>query len=525
MDKEKIGRYLKELRQSKKRSKDGKSFTQSDVAEAFFDEEGIYISPNSIKDWEIGKTFPSIDNLIILSKIYDRTIDELLEGEDKKNIDYKNEYFIFNNDWMQKVENKNKLYSINQEQIIKITKRFKELVKIRIKRQLSTNEEEEFIFLFENFYNLTDFAKTICKIDSNDDYCKFKSIIYQLLEIDIRNMNPEEKFWELRKLYNERESIRFCFQRDVDSLINGNEYKEKRFDLLDDWQKDMYLAMYQNIEPYDDEPDRFGADHLKIYEKMHGCEYNRESILKEGIKELIKRGACCNNYFLNVRKKHIEDKRIIDRLEELYNLCLKPIEILVQNHETDGFDAVKIENNMKNRFINNYYFSLSGFLGHKISDTPYDDLEETYNFFINNEEITDELRKEIAKKQGIDVDREYKYWFADYKFQFFHQEESVFYENKRKEKEISDGLLEIERLKKLLEEGTHSYTVESYETIGGNDEESIRDYIEYWKSQIDYSEYLHNRDHKLTASLLKDLDNLSFKDIREKYFKEVSINE
>ena len=524
MNKERIGRYLKELRQNKKRRKDGKSFTQSDIADAF-SEEGVYISSNAVKDWELGKALPSIDNLTILSKIYDRTIDELLDGEDRINVDYKSVYFIYNNDWMHKAET-NDLYSMNQKQIILINSRFKELIKLRIEREFSTNEEEEFKFLFENFYYLTDYAIDFCKINTNNDYCKLKSIIYQLLEIDIRNMNLEEKYWELRKLYTEKESIRFCFQYDVDSLIDGrNEYKVKRFELLDDWQKDMYLAMYQNIEPYDDEPDRYGAHNLKIYEKMYGCEYNREFILKEGMKELIKRGACYNSYFLNIRQKNVDKKRIIDRLEELYNLCLKPIEIQVQNNETNQWDTVKIENTMKNRFINNYYFTLSSFLGHKMVVTTYEDLEETYNFFKNTEEITDDIRKEIAKNQGIDVDREYKYWFADYKLQYIDQEEACFYENKKKEKEIANGLLEIERLKKLLQEGIHYYTIESYETIGGKDEKSIRDYIEFWKSQIDYSEYLHNRDLKKTESLLKDLDNLTFNEIREKYFKEVLINE
>ncbi|WP_438501869.1 helix-turn-helix domain-containing protein, partial [Lactiplantibacillus plantarum] len=50
--------------------------TQNELAEK------LYISRQSISKWELNKSYPDIDKLILLSKIFDISIDELL-GQDK----------------------------------------------------------------------------------------------------------------------------------------------------------------------------------------------------------------------------------------------------------------------------------------------------------------------------------------------------------------------------------------------------------------------------------------------------------
>ena len=91
MNKKRIGLYLKQLRSQKKR-KDGKSFSQYDLAEEFSINYDCEISINAIAEWEAGNTIPSPDNLEILSEIYDRSIDEILDGEDQDKTDYKEKY-------------------------------------------------------------------------------------------------------------------------------------------------------------------------------------------------------------------------------------------------------------------------------------------------------------------------------------------------------------------------------------------------------------------------------------------------
>ena len=530
MDKIKIGNYLKELRK-KKRRVDGKPFTQADLSNALAS-AGLDVSINGINEWESGKSLPSPEKLDFLSKIYNKTIDEILEGEDSNDIDYGKVYFIYNNDWFNTVVDKDKIFPINQEQKLKIYNRFRELSKIIINRPLSSNEEKEYRFLFEHFYTLTEYHNNYCKINANNSFLRLMDLINQM-RIEVRNMTDDEKYWEVQKLYEEIDdnNYRFSHWRNINDLILNDEkypnviYIKNRFDALDNWQKDMFLAMFQNLEGYDRTPDEWGSEHLKRYEEENG-EYNHENIIKDEMRYLIKHGACYNKCFLNCYQKKIKKRRIIDRLEELYNTCLKPIKIAVQNHETGKWETVKIENTIKNRFINNYYFSLSNLLKYKKNiNSSYSDLQQTFDYFISHDEIDDNTRMTIAQSEHINTNREKKYWMADYKQRFGYMENS-YNEFKNKEKEIEVGLKEIKNLEELLKSGEKEYSYEVLEMLGGTDEKSIREWIVYWKSKWDYSEYLRTRDLKKTKELLLDLDKLSLAEIKEKYFKmEVIDNE
>ena len=65
----KIGDKLKEARLKK-------NMTQEEVAEK------IFVSRQSISNWENNKTYPDIGNVIALSDLYDVSLDELLKGSD-----------------------------------------------------------------------------------------------------------------------------------------------------------------------------------------------------------------------------------------------------------------------------------------------------------------------------------------------------------------------------------------------------------------------------------------------------------
>ncbi|WP_306485470.1 helix-turn-helix domain-containing protein [Anaerococcus sp.] len=64
-----IGDKLKEARLKK-------NMTQEEVAEK------IFVSRQSISNWENNKTYPDIGNVIALSDLYDVSLDELLKGSD-----------------------------------------------------------------------------------------------------------------------------------------------------------------------------------------------------------------------------------------------------------------------------------------------------------------------------------------------------------------------------------------------------------------------------------------------------------
>lgn len=65
----KIGDKLKEARLKN-------NMTQEEVAEK------IFVSRQSISNWENNKTYPDIGNVIALSDLYEISLDELLKGSD-----------------------------------------------------------------------------------------------------------------------------------------------------------------------------------------------------------------------------------------------------------------------------------------------------------------------------------------------------------------------------------------------------------------------------------------------------------
>ena len=377
--------------------------------------------------------------------------------------------------------------------------------------------------MFDNFYNLSEYAREISDLEIKDEYLIFKDDLCELLT-KIKKLNKDEQYWEIQKLYSEKDVLWFKFIPNVEEL-QSIDITKKRYEKLENWQKDMLLAMFQNIELVQFDPRKRGAKNLKRFE-----EENRgaspESINKLGIKNLIKGGACINKYFLNIKKGYDEKLRIIDRIEEIYNNCLKPIEIQVPDKENSGkLKTFKIENNAKNRFLNNYYYSLKNDLnGYRNNVNNRNDIEDIYNWFVNNDEISEDVYLKIAKNLNIDTNREKKYWMADLKL--YNMIDKHFNDFKEKERCIEKDIEEFNDLVNKLKSGDTTYTIHKYNTIGGKDEVSIRDYIEYWKTDLDYSEYLNCREEKLTKELLDEIDNLSMEEIKEKYFKvEVIENE
>ena len=342
-------------------------------------------------------------------------------------------------------------------------------------------------------------------------------------------MNTQEKYWEFEKLFNEKEVIWFKYLYDIEELYSDESgILLKRFKNLDDWQKDLLLATFQNVDPISIEPDEHGSKFLKNYELRNKEQYEKDKYIKNRLMLMLKNGAKINKYFLNIKRKQTKKYRIIDRLEELYNICKKPI--IASCSDEDGMTQNKgnhylLENNSKNRFLNKYYFQLSKYFGEDYySSGNYDDVEELYKFFMKYDSIPEKLKIELAKKYcenqkyNIDYQQEERFLKAELLSHTKHIFET--YDRfKEKEKKIQDSLKELKRLEELLNSGQKEYTVDEYDEIGGKDYVDIRNYIIFWKSSITYAEFLKHRDNRLTDDLIKNIDNLSIQEIREKYFK------
>jgi len=507
IDKKRVGNYLKNLRLSKKNSK-GKSFTQNDLVDEFEKNGWRDLSINSIVLWENGKVLPDLEKLEILSKIYGRTLDEILDGEDNSTVDLFNKYFIAKRDWLKKFPDDN-LYQFRNEQIKIITARFKELISVRMNRNFTRNEESEFKFLFEHFYDVSGYAVELIDSETKDGkYIGFKNALLLVLQ-KTKNLSLEERYWEIQKLYLESDDLRFGFWSDVADLQNVPIIQE-RFVNLELWQKDLLLAMFQSLTPFEENADKYGAEYLKRYEARNG-EFKPGEKHKDAIKALIKHGAMLNQNFLNDNLKTTKSIRIIDRLEELYDCCLRPIEISVR--EDDKTKTYLIENNAKNRFINNYYFNFKYSINGQ--EDSCDDIDELYHLVADNNEIPESVFLKIAKKENIDTNRERRYWMSDLKLCNYII--NYFNDYKENEKKIANGLIEIEKLKDKLANGER-YVVYEYEKTG-IDEKLLYSILKNSMTELSYEQYLNGRNKKLTNNLLNEIDSLNLDAIREKYFR------
>ena len=72
---------------------------------------------------------------------------------------------------------------------------------------------------------------------------------------------------------------------------------------------------------------------------------------------------------------------------------------------------------------------------------------------------------------------------------------------------------------KQLEEGHKTYEIINDKVVGGTDWKSVRDYCYYWNRFVTKKELKNLRRLKETKQLLAEIDTLSLKDIREKYFE------
>lgn len=66
-----------ELAQSIKQKRNEKSLSQEELAEK------VYVSRQTISNWENEKSYPDINSLILLSEIFETTIDNLIKGDVK----------------------------------------------------------------------------------------------------------------------------------------------------------------------------------------------------------------------------------------------------------------------------------------------------------------------------------------------------------------------------------------------------------------------------------------------------------
>lgn len=350
MNKIKIGMFLKQLRKEK-------GMTQSDIIDVLA-EEFFTISQKTISDWENGKALPSIEIINVLSKLYNVSITEILEGtykdtlnthDETKSSCSENECFDkkctllgdvikYVGEFIRKFINKN--YTVFE------LLNFKEVIQkhyVIYNENITKTFEQNFFLLMNNFNNIV-----------NDEY-----------------INDEEKIFTMQKLIMLKPNI-------IDEYLYGNTnnvcYEKKFlevFNVLDFFQKDMYLIKLLFFKP-------------------------QVNNLKYKINLLIENGAILNKAFILPKKKHTKMK-VIDTLEEIFNLYIKPLKVnvLIPNL---GEQVYLIENTYKNYFFLNYAQFFADNFNCKYS--------HFYELTKNTLDLCDELIINSAKLKDIDVNRD-----------------------------------------------------------------------------------------------------------------------
>lgn len=514
----KIGKFLKELRLEK-------DWTQEKLREILEDKEAAaaQLDVKSISDWENGKCITNIDILSALAKIYNVTIEEILEGAKTKNIDLENEYFLYDDKWFNRfpiTPGTNIEYDAGQKQIIKIIKRFDKLLRIRVKRTFTINEQKEFKFLFTHFYSL--FTQDNKKNNNENGYMELNRLIIRKLK-ETSNMSEEERLWSIKNLFQPKEKIKIKNWEISEELQFGNNNIKDRFKLLDFWEKDRLLSMFQNND-YEFRPiENLGSKYLEYFEKRLNEPYDKENYNKEIIKFLIENGACINKKYLNYNKKIIKKKKIIDRIEELYLECYAPLTILVLSNNREDIYEYEVENNKKNRFIKNGLFHLICiFLN--VEQLDLDELFKKIDKILKDEDYQKEVVIKLSKQKGIDTNREYKYVLSDFKNNFSYYIESikVFLQ---KENEIVSHKQELKKLERELLDGNEYFNDFEINEVGGKDFDEKIQFCLGINNKSTRKEILNARLLEDTKNLLNEIDNLSLSEIRNKYFPKEVIEE
>lgn len=356
MNKELIGKFLKELREEK-------ALTQIQLSNAL---EGIY-SDALISKWERGLSVPIIDDLKKLAKYYNVSIDEILNGARYEEVNFEKKYFIFNNEWLS-LYNPDDLYNVREEQELLIETRFKELLRKLVGDGLSLSEDKEFDFIVTHFYQIF-----LPAIECRDEYAFRNSGLGECARIDdindcsyiilpggladikfeiykqtalMHNSTIAEKFWEANKKFisNKRQNIWF----DISNCIDDSEDKVRNRILnIEDYEKDILLAALQQVNVVHTLAvgNPMGKE---LYKKRYGREYDEEKLTKRAIKLLIECGAKLNKKLLGywnvITWKHF----VINELEHIHKRYKAPLLVPVyKNGKYNYFTVNNTENNRK----------------------------------------------------------------------------------------------------------------------------------------------------------------------------------
>lgn len=502
MNKIEIGKYLKKLRENLK-------LTQEELTEIFANDYGKDISVHAVSEWENCNTIPNSENLEILSKIYNRSIDEILEGMDKESVNYNEIYFSL---FSRKIREEcpESLFHVDYKYILKIRKRFKQLLLKVMNIEINNEENRELKFLFENFYEFTPYAISLLNKNQTPSYTMFLILIRKVTQ-EKKNKEFEELYWEIQKLFCQKQEL---FEKYLKECIEVHKKDINEYQAIlsefENWEKDLFISYFQEFKRSIGSYNKYGEDSLKRFETEIG-EYNPNELIISSLKSAIDGGAYLNKLF--IKRDHYLEKEvpIISFLEYYHQRYCVPL-IIKKLGKDNNYDYHQIENNEINRFI--IFLSEYSDIVDEILKNSNISIEEMYNNLIVNDEMTEEFCLKLAKIYNIDISKEKKYWIADLNFIISIKMEEIIRWYKHIPITEKEDYATYKILIQKFNKGERVY-LDRIKIIQKIDYKTL---IER-KNKLTYKEFLKTREIILTNKLISNIDSLSYDEIINSYFK------
>lgn len=502
MNKLEIGKYLKKLRENLK-------LTQEELTEIFMNDYDKDISVHAVSEWENCNTIPNSENLEILSKIYNRSIDEILEGKDKESINYNEIYF---SPFSRKIREEcpESLFHVKYKYVLKIRKRFKQLLLKVINIEINNEENKELKFLFKNFYEFTPYAISLLNKNQTPSYTMFLILIRKVTQ-EQKNIEFEELYWEIQKLFYQKQELFENYLKECIEVYKKdiNEYQAILSE-FENWEKDLFISYFPEFKRSIESYNKYGEDYLKRFETEIG-EYNPNELIISSLKSAIEGGAYLNKLFIK-RDYYLEKEvPIISFLEYYHQSYCVPITIKKLGKD-NNYDYYQIENNEINRFI--IFLSEYSEIVDEILKNSDISIEEMYNNLIVNDEMTEEFCLKLAKIYNIDISKEKKYWIADLNYIISIKIEKIIILYKHIQSTEKEDYATYKILIQKFNEGERVYL----DRKKSPHEIDYKTLIER-KNKLTYKEFLKTREIILTNKLISNIDSLSYDEIINSYFK------
>lgn len=490
MDKKLVGNYLRKLREDN-------NWTQTDLKNKL--DNGVTLG--TISNWENGTTLPELESLELLTKLYGVSMDSILSGEDIDRIDFYEKYpSAKKDDNILALFDHNKKEEYIEKRDIKLKseldaiKRYKYLIRKEFDLTITPREEKELFFILKNFGE----GKTSSWFEINQ----------LIIQIRSKYLDNEERYFVFSKYVKLAIS---CHFNDLCDETFNDVGVSKKFDLLDDWEKDKFLSVIQRCNPICVNYPKTSSKALNQYKEIRGRDYSEEEITKDTIKFLIGHGAKIIKEFCSYNSSPLVENKTIDALESMILAARMPEVFPVNENGIVHFYWVErnawniIFNPENNNFINELLrYGLSKY--------------EIYEGIIKNKEMPKDTRIKIAKRLVGDDSKSDEEILADSYYDLLYLDNIWKQLHKMDDNRVVFNEARIETIYNDFKNGVRTtYSFDMGGVVGGKTIKESLEYIDGVIKKMSYGEYLCLRDSKLTTDLIMNIDNLDLATVRNKY--------